>query len=65
MSEEKSAGRIRVTLLKSLAGRLRIHQQCVAGLGLRRLHQSVELEDTPAVMGMVNKVAFMLCVERL
>lgn len=64
MSNENTCGRVRVTLVKSVAGRLRQHRTCVHGLGLRRLHQTVELEATPAVLGMVDKVAFMLRVER-
>ena len=48
---------IRVTLVKSPAGRLKKHKACVAGLGLRRIGHSVEVEDTPAVRGMINRVS--------
>lgn len=65
MVENTSPQRVRVTLIKSLAGRLPVHQKCVAGLGLKRMHQSVELEATDAAMGMVRKAAFMLRVEPL
>lgn len=65
MSKENAQGRIRVTLVRSLAGRLRQHRLCVQGLGLRRMNQTVELDATPAIMGMVNKAAFMLRVEQL
>ena len=54
---------ITVTLVRSTIGRLRKHKACVRGLGLRRMHQSVEVEDTPAVRGMINKVAYMVRVE--
>ena len=54
---------VKVTLKKSLNGRLKSHKACVAGLGLRKIRQSRVLEDTPAVRGMINKVAYMLDVE--
>ncbi len=57
------AGRIRVKLVRGLAGKRRRHQACVAGLGLRRPWQEVELEDTPAIRGLINKVRYMLQVQ--
>lgn len=54
---------IRVTLIKSPAGRLKKHRACVAGLGLRRIGHTVSVEDTPAVRGMINRVSYMLQVE--
>lgn len=54
---------IRVTLIKSPAGRLKRHRACVAGLGLRRIGHTVEVEDTPAVRGMISKVNYLLHVE--
>jgi large subunit ribosomal protein L30 len=54
---------IRVQLTKSTAGRLKSHKACVAGLGLRRIGHSVEVEDTPAVRGMISKVSYMVRVE--
>ena len=57
--------RIKLTLVRSLFGRLRVHRQCVNGLGLRRMHQSVEIAATPENMGMVRKAAFMLEVEEV
>jgi len=54
---------LKVTLVTSVHGRLANHQACVRGLGLRRMHQTVEVEDTPATRGMVNKVAYLLRVE--
>ncbi len=55
--------KLKVTLVRSKIGRLKLHQDCLRGLGLRRLHQTVELKDTPEVRGMIQKVAYMLKVE--
>lgn len=54
---------VKITLVRSPIGTLPRHKQCLQGLGLRRMHQSVEVEDTPAVRGMINKVSYMLTVE--
>ncbi|EGK70897.1 MULTISPECIES: 50S ribosomal protein L30 [Methyloversatilis] len=54
---------LKVTLVKSLIGRKQDHRATVRGLGLRRLHHTVVLEDTPAVRGMVTKVSYLLKVE--
>lgn len=53
----------KVTLVRSLNGRLRRHKACVAGLGLRRIHQTVMVNDTPQNRGMIRKVSYMLKVE--
>lgn len=58
-----SQTKIKVTLVKSVAGRLKSHQACVRGLGLRRIGHSVEVEDTPSVRGMINKVPYLVRVE--
>ena len=55
--------KIKVKLVRSTAGRLKAHKACVAGLGLRRMHQTVEVEDTPCTRGMINKVRYMVSVE--
>ena len=55
--------RINVTLVRSVNGTRESHRATVRGLGLRRMHQTVELEDTPAVRGMINKVGYLLKVE--
>jgi len=55
--------RISVTLVRSKNGRLASHMACVAGLGLRRMHQTVQVIDTPENRGMINKVQYMLNVE--
>ncbi len=55
--------KIRVTLIKSRFGRLKRHRDCVRGLGLRRMHHTVEVEDTPCTRGMINRISYMLKVE--
>jgi large subunit ribosomal protein L30 len=54
---------IKVTQTRSTIGRLPKHIQTIKGLGLRRIGHTVELEDTPAVRGMINKVNYMVRVE--
>jgi len=54
---------MKVTLVRSAHGRLESHKACVRGLGLRRMHHTVAVEDTPATRGMVNQVAYLLKVE--
>jgi len=54
---------IKVTLVRSTAGRLQSHTACVKGLGLRRIGHVVQVEDTPAVRGMINRVNYLLKVE--
>jgi large subunit ribosomal protein L30 len=55
--------KIRVTQTKSSSGRLRTHRDTVRGLGLRRIRHTVELDDTPEIRGMINKVSYMVRVE--
>jgi large subunit ribosomal protein L30 len=54
---------VKVTLVRSPIGTLPKHRLCLKGLGLRRMRQSVEVEDTPAVRGLINKVSYMLAIE--
>ena len=54
-----------VTLVRSLSGRIASHKACVAGLGIRRMHHTVVVDDTPENRGMINKVSYMLAVEEL
>lgn len=54
---------ITVKLMKSTNGRLESHKACVRGLGLRRINHTVEVEDTPSVRGMINKVSYLVKVE--
>lgn len=55
--------KLKLTLMKSTSGRLKNHQACVKGLGLRRTNHSVEVIDTPENRGMINKVSYLLKVE--
>jgi large subunit ribosomal protein L30 len=59
----KSKKLVKLTLVRSPIGTLPKHKLCLQGLGLRRMHQTVEVEDTPAVRGMINKVSYMLAVD--
>ena len=52
-----------VTLIKSFYGRLPAHRATVNGLGLKRINHTVELQDTPEVRGMINRVSYLLKVE--
>lgn len=54
---------IKVTLVKSLIGTKQDHRATVKGLGLKRLNHTVELQDTPAIRGMVTKVAYLVKLE--
>ena len=56
---------IKVTLTKSTIGRLKAHQACARGLGLRRTHHTVTVVDTPENRGMINKISYMLSVEEV
>ncbi len=58
-----SAKTVKVTLVRSPINTQASHRATVRGLGLRRLHHTVELEDTPAVRGMINKVGYLLRFE--
>lgn len=56
---------LKVTLVKSVFGRLQNHRACVRGLGLNRMHSSVVIPATAENMGMVRKIGFMLKVEEV
>ena len=60
---KKKQKQIKVTLVRSPIGFQPKHRECVRGLGLKRMHQTVVLEDTPSVRGMVNKIDDMVRVE--
>ena len=59
MAEKK----IKVTLGKSLIGTQQDHRATAKGLGLRKLNSSATLEDTPAVRGMIHKIAYLVKYE--
>jgi large subunit ribosomal protein L30 len=54
---------VKVTLIKSVIGRIESHRASVRGLGLRRLNHTVVVQDTPENRGMINKVSYLLKVE--
>lgn len=57
------ANMIKVTQIRSTAGRIKAHQACVRGLGLRRIGHTVEVQDTPSNRGMINKANYLVKVE--
>jgi large subunit ribosomal protein L30 len=59
------AGTIKVTLVKSLAGQLKNIVASARGLGLRKLHQTVTVADTPENRGMINTASHLLKVEKV
>jgi large subunit ribosomal protein L30 len=59
------ANQLKVTLVKSVHGRLAAHKACVRGLGLRRMHSSAMVIDTPENRGMIRKVSYLLKVEEV
>ncbi len=61
----KTKKKVKVTLVRSPIGIGKKHQACVAGLGLRRMHHTVEVIDTPQNRGMINKVSYMLKCEEV
>lgn len=60
---KKESGTLKVTLVRSLIGRIEAHKASVRGLGLRRMHHTVEVQDTPENRGMINAVSYLLKVE--
>jgi large subunit ribosomal protein L30 len=62
-AKKETGATVKVTLVRSVIGRIEAHKATVKGLGLRRMHHTVELQDTPAVRGMINKVNYLLKVE--
>ncbi len=62
---KQAHAKVKITLVRSKNGRLASHKACVAGLGLRRIRQTVEVIDTPENRGMINKVRYLLNVEEV
>jgi large subunit ribosomal protein L30 len=56
-------GMIKITMVKSMNGRPERHRKILRGMGLTKLNKTVELEDTPSIRGMVNKVIHLVKVE--
>ena len=59
----KKQKRINVTLVRSPNGTRQKHRECVRGLGLKRIRHTVNLEDTPSIRGMCNKIDYLVRVE--
>ena len=57
MSKEQ---KIKIKLVKSGIGRIKNHKLCINGLGLKKLHQTVSVDDTPSNRGMINKISDMI-----
>ena len=55
--------KITVKLVKSIIGTKQSHRATVTGLGLRRMNHTVELQDTPEIRGMINKISYLLKCE--
>jgi large subunit ribosomal protein L30 len=64
-SPNSNAKTVRITLVRSPLGYSQRHKATVRALGLRRMHQTVEQQDTPQLRGMVAKVAHLVKVEEL
>lgn len=61
--QKTNAKQVRITLVRSPLGYSSRHKATVRALGLRKLHQRVELADTPVLRGMLSKVAHLVAVE--
>lgn len=64
MATKKKKG-LKITLVRSPIASQPGHKKCVQGLGLRRMHHTVVLQDDPCIRGMVNKVRYLLSVEEV
>ena len=56
--------KIKLTLIKSLSGRLKAHQACAKWLGIKKIHKTIEVNDTPENRGMINKINYLLKIEK-
>ncbi len=61
----KKKQNLKVTLMLSKFGRKKNHANCVKGLGLRRIRDSVVVNDTPCIRGLITKIAYLLKVEEV
>ncbi|MEW5791214.1 MAG: 50S ribosomal protein L30 [Pseudomonadota bacterium] len=60
-----NSNKLKITLVRSPIATPKQHRQTLRGLGLRRMHHSVELPNTPEIRGMVTKINYMLKCEEL
>lgn len=63
MADSKKSGTVKITQIRSPIGRPKDQRATLAGLGLNKMHKSSELENTPAVRGMIEKVSHLIRVE--
>ena len=61
----KKIKKLRIKLIKSRFGRIKKHRACIAGIGLKKINQVVELDATPENLGMINKIRYLVNVEEL
>ena len=59
----KKNKKLRVKLVKSRFGRIKKHQASIAGIGLKKINQVVEVNATPENIGMINKISYLVDVE--
>ncbi len=59
------AGKINVTLVRSMIGRPEKHRRVLKGMGLTKMNKTVQLEDTPAIRGMIEKVSHLVKAEEI
>ena len=59
------AGKLKITMVKSMIGRPEKHRRVLRGLGLRKLNRSVLRNDTPAIRGMVETVSHLVTAEEV
>ncbi len=64
-SQISAGGRLRITLVRSVIGRPGDQERTVQSLGLRKVHHTVEREDTPSIRGMVHKIRHLVTVEEV
>jgi len=57
------AAKLKITMVKSMIGRPEKHRHVLRGMGLTRINKTVELEDTPAIRGMIHKVSHLVKAE--
>ena len=59
------AGKLKITLVKSMIGQPEKQRKVLRGMGLTKLNKTVELEDTPSIRGMVNNVSHLVSAEEI
>lgn len=60
-----SKKKLKVKLIRSIIAALPKHKACVRGLGLRRMHHTVTLQDTPCIRGMIAKITHLITIEEV